>query len=172
MAAAAETSQLRATALDHGRSNASHGLPDNAALGGRGIERGGCDQTAGFLSPSLNSSVALRFSVGNGVILTIATGASLEQEQVGTAAVAQSSPTTSGDAPACDERTHGGYSEGIYEHGTIAWTGSTIWAAAVPLARHLISLDVRVMTGKDWEGTSVCELGYAHQFSLVAQHPI
>jgi hypothetical protein len=47
-----------------------------------------------------------------------------------------------------------GMDEAVYEHGRIAWTGSTIWAAAVPLARHLTGL-----TTQDWASTSVCELG-------------
>ena len=170
--AAAETSQLGAAALDRAgidgndMSKAPNELPDTAVLGiehGEAVLALNCHQTTGS---SLNSSAALRFSVGNGVVLTIATDASLEQEQVGTAAAAQSSPTASAAALACDELTRGDRADGIYEHGTIAWTGSTIWAAAEPLARHLTRLDVRTMTGKDWGKTSVCELGYARNFSV------
>lgn len=169
--AAAETSQLGAAALDRpagidgdDMSNAPNELPDTAALAverGKGVLALNCDQTAGS---SLNSSAALRFSVGNGVMLTIATDASLEQEQVGSPAATQSS--LAARAAACDGRTRGDHAEAIYEHGTIAWTGSTIWAAAVPLARHLTSLDVRTMTGKDWDKTSVCELGYERHYSV------
>lgn len=46
-----------------------------------------------------------------------------------------------------------GVEEAVYEHGRIAWTGSTIWPAAVSLARHLTGLT------QDWARTSVCELG-------------
>ena len=52
------------------------------------------------IGEEINTSAAVSFSVGNGVVLTIATGASLEQQD---------------GLPQSIE-------EAVYEHGRIAWT--------------------------------------------------
>lgn len=118
------------------------------------------DQTTG----DSHTSAAVVFSVGNGLVLTIATGASAEQDAAAAAAAApaasdQPATATGGDADAA----RGGVAQTARKPGAMAWTGATVWGAAVPLARHLTGLD------QDWGSTSVCELGCAPGASLVSQ---
>lgn len=105
-------------------------------------------------SADMHTSAAVCFSVKNNLVLNIATDASLKQARKQEPEGAADPSIVCSTDPA---------TEIVYEHGRVVWTGSTVWAAAVPLARHLTSLE------QDWTRTTVCELGYVDDPHLTAE---
>ena len=91
------------------------------------------DQSTGIC----HTADEVEFTVVNGTVLRIATGGVLAVDS----------------KDAADVESLDGTADDDDEDSGIAWTGGTVWGAAIPLARHLTQLEL------DWGATSVCELG-------------